>query len=196
MKKIVYLNFNLDNQQDLELYNLLESLGRNKKNIVRLALLKDGWLSSGTSIPSRVVSKPNSKKKSTTKQYYQKQEQPIQNVLSQVFDDTPVKEPVVSTPSYEERPSLNQSEQSYESAHTYVVDSGRDSLPSSDGDVIPQIARRYFTEEQLATIRTMSHLNFEVLSNENFCQIMREELGDNSDRGSISDAYQEAQWSN
>lgn len=42
MKKVLYLNFNLENPVDLQFYNFLNNLGRNKKAVILLALKNMG----------------------------------------------------------------------------------------------------------------------------------------------------------
>ena len=202
MKKTIYLNLNLDNPHDLEMYNLLESLGRNKKSIVQIALMRDGWISGGVDVPSRVLSNSNSQKAPPTKKAFQKKERPTQSktthTASPTFESVQVQEPVASEPSNLEEGSsyeqVHQIKPTYQPATTYAVDSGRDQQTSPDSqsatDDFPQVGQRYFTAEQIEVIKTIPNVNASFFESEGFCQVMKEELGDSSDRSEIRDAYQ------
>ena len=201
MKKTVYLNLNLDNPTDLEMYTLLESLGRNKKSIIQIALQRDGWLSGNIQNPKRTVPNSVPKGKPQTKRQTQIQSE-------QIIHQTEV--PAV--PKREEQPVstfLNEPEQP---AQTFVSDIPHEELKREEPryqEPVQQteihshletnfsgsIAKRFFSDEQLAVIsEVIPEQQRDKLTDEEFCRLVKEELQDDTDKLSVKNAFQEALW--
>lgn len=108
MKKVLYLNFNLDNPVDLQFYNILNNLGRNKKAVILLAL-KNMGVGNATATDIYIEATPPHKKQMSQKREldspkkisteipksWQEKDQDEQDNLSKVITLSTSQEPIV-----------------------------------------------------------------------------------------------------
>lgn len=109
MKKVLYLNFNLDNPVDLQFYNILNNLGRNKKAVILLAL-KNMGVGNATATDIYMEATPHHKKQvsqkreldspkkistETPKPWQKEKDQDEQNNLSEMIVQPTQQEPIM-----------------------------------------------------------------------------------------------------